>query len=186
MVYLFNLSQTLKIIVTYIRIGYLLHAVSLIEIFLLCLLYSNDDFNNWLAGRSDFVFVCINLYLLSIPFFPQLDVRSRYQNYKMLRDQFYMYGFQPRIVKPFIKSRCQRDAALVAADDLGYAAVCKQHFYDHRYRWYHVLPDFLFSNPTFLLNRKFWETTFFAKCYKSRIDHNAVYDKKKSCLSAAA
>lgn len=172
--------------VIYFRIGYLLHTVSLIEILLICLLYSNDNFYAWLEGCSNLAFVAINICLFSFPFFPQLDARSRYQNYKMLRDQFYMFGFQQRIVKPFIKSRCQRDAAVVAADELGYAGLCKRHFYNNGYRWYHLLPDFLFTNPVFLLSPKFWETTFFAKYYESRIDQISVYKKKKSCLSAAA
>jgi len=176
----------LKTFIVYFRISYLLHAVSLIELLLLYLLYSNNGFHDWLHGCSRVVFVIVNVCLLSIPFFPQLDARSRYQNYKMLRDQFYMFGFQQRIVKPFTKSRCQRDAALAAAGELGYAGVCKQYFYSQGYRFYHVLPDFLFTNPEFLLNRKFWETTFFAKYYEPRINQVAIKKKKKSCLSAAA
>lgn len=124
----------------------------------------------WLQ-HGNFILKMILLFpFISMPFFPQMDARSRYQNYKMLRDQFYFYGFQPRIVKPFIKSRCQRDTAIAAAEELRLADACKNHFYQKGYRWYHLFPDFIFANPRFLLNKHFWLTTFFAKEYHSRVD----------------
>jgi hypothetical protein len=116
---------------------------------------------------------------MTMPVFPQLDARSRYQDYKMLRDQFYFYGFQARIVKPFTKSRCQRDAALAAAAELGLAMICKMHFYGRGYRWYHIFPDFVLNRPEFLWRSHFWRTTFFAKQYKPRVDDMMVRAYKK-------
>lgn len=101
----------------------------------------------------------------------------------MLRDQFYFFGFQPRIIKPFIKSRCQRDAALAAAYELGLAEVCKKHFYEKGYRWFHVFPDFVFARPQFLLTKHFWLTTFFAKKYKAKVDYEMIHEfRRQQCV----
>ncbi len=155
---------------TYIKIGQLLHLVTILEIIMLYTVYQWLDIEEWLQ-HGDFTLRLILLFpFISMPLFPQLDARSRYQNYKMLRDQFYFYGFQPRIVKPFIKSRCQRDAAIVAAEDLGLADACDNHFYQKGYRWYHLFPDFIFTKPHFLLCKHFWLTTFFVKKYHSRVN----------------
>src|ERR1700740_501959 len=155
-----NGSLFLSRCLSYLRVGYLLHLVSLVEVALILSLYRLLD-----PAESPLV-----LPLALAPFFPQLDARSRFQNYKQLKDQFYLYGFDPRIVRPFVKSRCQRDAAIAAASDLGLGEVCKKHFYDKGYRWFHLLPDYLFTNPRFLACKAFWITTFFAKTYRPRID----------------
>ena len=152
----------------YIRTGYLLHIVTIAELLILSQLYSWFNIDEWLReGPFAIKMICL-LPFLSFPLFPQLDARSRYQNYKMFRDHFYNYGFQPRIIKPFIKSRCQRDAVIAAAEELGLEAMCKKHFYEKGYRWYHLLPDFVFSKPTYLIKRLFWSTTFFARHYTPR------------------
>ncbi|HXL56626.1 MAG TPA: hypothetical protein VN958_10235 [Chitinophagaceae bacterium] len=159
---------------TYIKVGYLLHLVTILEILMLYTLCQWLNIEEWLQ-HGNFILKMILLFpFISMPLFPLLDARSRYQNYKMLRDQFYFYGFQQRIVKPFIKSRCQRDAVIAAAQKLGLDAVCKNYFYKKGYRWYHLLPDFFFANPRLLLCKHFWLTTFFVKKYHSRINDKMI------------
>ena len=161
------------------KVSYMLHIVTIVEMIMLCFVYQWLDIEVWLEHRSFTLKVILLFPLISMPFFPQLDARSRYQNYKMLRDQFYFYGFQPRIIKPFIKSRCQRDAAIVAAQALGLYDVCKDHFYQKGYRWYHLLPDFIFIDPRFLLSKHFWMTTFFVKKYHSKVNDIMIRVYKK-------
>ena len=95
----------------------------------------------------------------------QLDARSRWQNYKQIKDSLYEFSYRERIFKLFLKSSCQRQAALIAAEDLGYRDRVEAFFRSHGYRWYHIPPDFVFAHPQFLLSRHFWRTTFFAPTY---------------------
>lgn len=174
-----NVSFFVSLTLSYVRVGYLLHLVTAILISLLFVIYRFTAMGHWLVEDFSLLRLVVLVPLLSTPLFPQLDARSRFQNYKQLKDQFYLYGFDPRIVKPFIKSRCQRDAAMVAAIELGLDKKCRQHFYDKGYRWFHLLPDYLFTNPRFLLSRAFWMTTFFARTYEPRVN---FYDQQKPAL----
>lgn len=162
----------------YLKIGYLLHVFTLAEIICLYTIYKWLQIDAWLDTGNFALKLLLLAPFISMPLFPQLDARSRYQNYKMLRDQFYFYGFQPRIVKPFLKSRCQRDAAIAAAIELGLANACKKYFYEKGYRWYHLFPDFIFIRPQFLLCKHFWSTTFFAKKYHARVDDVMIRNYK--------
>lgn len=111
------------------------------------------------------------IYLFSFPIFGQLDARSRFQNYKQIKDQIFIYGYDERIFKPVLKSRCQRDAAWLSAKELGYAKQCKSYFKSMGYRWYHLFPDFVFSKPEFLFTNYFWKTTFFTPRYVPKIKY---------------
>ena len=162
----------------YFRVGYLLHIITVLEILFLVLLFTSSFFITWLNTMHLLLRFVIVVILISLPFFPQLDVRSRFQNYKMVRDQFYLYGFQKKIIKPFLHSRCQRDAVRVAASHFGYMALCNDYFYVQGYRWYHILPDFVFKKPVYLLHKKFWQTTFWVRYYKCRIDYKTISLKK--------
>ena len=153
---------------SYLRVGYLLHLITLLELGLLAFIYQKVRENNlggsgttWWKALVVFSFFCF-------PLFPQLDARSRFQNYKLLRDRMYLYGFQLRIISPFSKSRCQRDALMAAAEDMGFSKECKAYFKKSGYRWFHLFPDFLLQNPEFLFTKNFWLTTFFVKRYHSR------------------
>jgi len=112
---------------------------------------------------------------IGMPLFAQLDARSRYQNFKLIRDSLHTHGFQKRILKPFIKSRCQRDAIKAAAGELGMLDLCKQYFKESGYRWYHLLPDVVRTKPSVLLTRNFWVTTIFEKTYHSKFDFDNEY-----------
>ena len=161
-------------VISYLKVGYLLHIMTLLEIALLIFLFRSCKIGGWLMEGTLFLKMILLLPFAIAPFFPQFDAYSRFQNYKLIKDHLFIRGFQPRILKPFIQSRCQRDAAMVAAEELGMANKCRNHFYDHDYRWYHLLPDFLFTEPSILSCKAFWLNTFFAKKYTARFDYKKI------------
>ena len=133
----------------YFRVGYLLHIIGIASLLIavLCAIYTSGH----ISPQTPFLFVFwwwLCTFFLFNAAFSQLDARSRYQNYKQLRDQLYEHGYAPRLVKPMAKSKCQRQAALAAASDLGLKAHTATFFKSLGYRWYHVLPDFLVHTPS--------------------------------------
>lgn len=137
-------------------------------------LYNRFGLDQWLAGEYRLIkYILISPFFV-IPTLAQLDARSRFQNYKQIKDQLYHFGFNERIVRPVLKSRCQRDAAITAAEELGFGHECLDYFKGKGYRWYHLLPDFVFSRPQFLLTGVFWRTTFFMPAYKPRYDFRTI------------
>ena len=164
--------RTLSVLNTYLRMGYLLHLVTLAEIMALALLYYTW-IENWGAFKIAFL-----VFMSTFPLFPQLDARSRFQNYKLAKDQLHMFGFQERIMKPFVKSRCQRDAVMRACKELGHEKPCADYFNKCGYRWYHLFPDIILKQPMVVFTRAFMKTTFFAKTYKSRFDYYKLSDEQ--------
>jgi len=166
-----------KKLISYFKAGSLLHLITLSEILFFSCLYLSFDVVSWLKGD----FLLLKLIALSpsvcMPLFAQLDARSRYQNYKLVKDHLYIYGFHTRIIKPFIKSRCQRDAAKAAAYELGMMEHCEEYFKKTGYKWYHLFPDVIFTKPSILLTKNFWITTLFAKTYRPKIDFNKLNAK---------
>lgn len=158
---------------SYIIAGKLLHLITLIEVtailFLIPLIYRIDPDGSGLLWALKYYAI---VFLVSLPVFSQLDARSRYQNYKQIKDQIYLYGYDERILRPTLKSRCQRDAAWLSASELGYGRQCSQYFQSHGYRWYHIFPDFVLSKPQFLLTLYFWKTTFFSPRYIPKVNYN--------------
>ncbi len=116
----------------------------------------------------DLFYLLSALYGLVLIFFSQADARSRYQNYKQVKDLLHENGFDTRIIKLFCHSRCQRDALRVAAIDLGMTHQMSAHLKAKGYHWYHLLPDFLFARPQLLFTVNFWQKTLFVKTYHSR------------------
>jgi hypothetical protein len=151
---------------TYLRVGALLHLNTV-----LYLLLVKPSWDLGLAWLEQGLLVpglgsCwLASFFLANIVLSQLDARSRWQNYKQIKDYLYGFGYRERIFKLLLKSSCQRQAALVAAEDLGYRARVEAFFWSHGYRWYHIPPDFVFAHPQFLLSRHFWRTTFFAPTY---------------------
>ena len=154
---------------SYLKAGRFLHFMTLAELALLYMAssYYSIFFEDGVAAGTFFKLVPIFAVL---PLFSQLDARSRYQNYKQLKDQLFLYGFDTRIFKPILQSRCQRDAALAAAGELGYGERCRGYFRKCGYRWYHLVPDFIFQRPYFVLSRAFWRKTFFMPTYRPKVD----------------
>lgn len=150
----------------YLEVGRLLHIITILSAVLSYFFYSLTRVAiHHEASGATVLFGYLFLHSLTIPFFAQLDARSRYQNYKLVKDLIYQYGFQVRFIKNFRYTKCQREAALHAASDLGYQTNIRKYFSDCGYRWYHMIPDFVWSHPEYLLTKNFWSTTFFAKRY---------------------
>ena len=143
----------------YLSAGKLLHAITVAELFAIIIIATS-------IGQHSLAYpVLISLSLF--PLFTQLDARSRFQEYKRVKDQLTRYGPDRRIFKSVAGSRCQRDATLAAARQLGYASHCRTCFSTAGYRWYHLLPEVVKGHPRFLISAAFWRTTFFMPTYPS-------------------
>lgn len=165
---------------SYLYAGKLLHIIALGELILIFIIVpyiSKQEVSSWILIGLKYYAIA---FFISLPIFSQLDARSRFQNYKQIKDQLYFYGLDKRIFNPTLKSRCQRDAALLAAQELEYGKMCKKYFRSFGYRWYHLTPDFLFKKPQFLLSKYFWKTTFFTPTYNRKVK---FYEKQTSSLS---
>ena len=151
--------------VTYLKTGYILHVFSLIvlTLFLLCL-----DILQTSTGIKQIGFGLLSMFLFSVAITSQLDAYSRYQNYKMVKDLLYLHGFRELFLKPFSRSRCQRDAVSEAAAQLGLSSAINLYFGRLGYKWYHIIPSVLIENPLVILTRNYWYTTFFVSYYKSK------------------
>ena len=155
--------------VSYIRAGYLLHLISCLEasVCIFIFYWQGKALAPHFALKTAVIGVTTFLVL-----FGQLDARSRYQNYKLIKDNLFIHGFQERMLKPFMKSRCQRDAMMTAAAELGMQQQCNEYFRKLRYRWYHLVPDIILSKPSVLLTKSFWASTLFERSYKPRNKFN--------------
>jgi len=111
-----------------------------------------------------------SLVLLSV-----CDARSRFQDYKKAKDLIFFFGVDARLLKPFMNSKCQREAIIVAADELGKKKKAKKLIAKQGYRWYHIVPKFIKTRPQIIFSIKFWKYTFFAPKYYPQ----AVYKSKK-------
>ena len=161
--------------ISYLKVGRLLHIITIMEFALILFLipYVPDFLNE--TNLSLLLLKSYGLvYLIWLPVSAQLDAISRFQNYKQIKDQLFLNGYQQRILKPVLKSRCQRDAAEVAAMELGYHEQCRQYFRSNGYRWYHLLPSWIFSKPQYLFSWYFFKTTFFAPYYHPKTDFKAL------------
>jgi len=154
-----------------------MHMVTAAEVLVGIAIVNADWYRKIPTGRFPWEKLLIAIIIISFPFFAQLDARSRYQNYKMLRDKFYQFGFHQRLVKPFGHSSCQRQAAYIAASHFGYRDLCKGYFDSLGYRWYHILPDFMYKKPVYFIKAKFWTTTFLVRYYKSKISYQDIQKK---------
>lgn len=144
----------------YLSAAKLLHAITVVE--LLAILAIDALVDAHLLTFRVLAMLCL------FPLFTQLDARSRFQEYKKIKDQLFRYGPDRRIFKSVARSRCQRDAALAASRQLGYATECRIYFTNSGYRWYHLLPGFVKAHPCHLISAVFWRTTFFTPTYPSR------------------
>lgn len=165
--------------ITYMKLGILLHLITFLELLLLTILIFEVDLILWLSSGWILVKIFLLCYLICLPVFAQLDVRSRFQNYKQAKDQLYVHGFRTLILYPFLKSRCQRDAVSIAADELGYGAAAKAFYAEKGCRWYHLLPEFSFRRPQLLLTKHFWINTFFMRKYEARHNFRLLYRQQR-------
>lgn len=157
-------------ILRYLQIGYLLHFMTILSIFLF--VYLGMEFVASLKSDAAFgnlfLYGMGSAYFFTLIFFSQFDARSRYQNYKLVKDKFYEYGFDKRFLKPFVYSRCQRDAIQIAAAELNFENHWKQLIYSWGFRWYHILPHIVVRSPKVLFTRDYWNKTLLVKTYHSK------------------
>jgi len=95
--------------------------------------------------------------------FALADGLSRYREYVRMRNAFKRFGLRRRILKRAAGSRCQRDAALAAAGEIGRCLEARGYFRSLGYRWYHVLPDRVVANPLVFFSPSFILTGFFSR-----------------------
>ncbi len=88
------------------------------------------------------------------------DGYSRYREYARLKTILRRRGFSQRLLRPLSTSRCQRDAALQAARELGRGDCARHFFRSLGYRWYHLLPDLVVDNPLRFFDPQYLRTTF--------------------------
>ena len=157
-------------IASYLSAGILLHAITVIELAVLLAIAASVQAHPFKLA----VLVLLGLYIL----FTQLDARSRFQEYKKARDQLIRHGPDSRIFRSLSRSRCQRDAALATARQLGFDNECRRYFASAGYRWYHLLPEFVSRQPAFLLSPAFLRATFFMPTYHSRYPATIANDQE--------
>ena len=90
----------------------------------------------------------------------EMDGLARYREYQRIRLIFVRYGYKERVLTLVARSRCQRDAALLAAREAGCHGPARSFFRARGYRWYHVLPDKIVANPFHFFTPTFLRTTF--------------------------
>lgn len=97
---------------------------------------------------------------LVVAFFAMADAVSRRRECERIQRMLLKYGYCERILEPFARSRCQRDAAIFAAEEVGYGDSARCYFSDLGYRWYHILPDLVVRNPLCFLRPSFLRSSF--------------------------
>ncbi|MDT0686190.1 hypothetical protein [Autumnicola psychrophila] len=115
-----------------------------------------------------FLFSFVHVFLII------MDGWSRYQDYKKIKDQFYIYGFHTRIAAHFRGSKCQRTAVIVAATELGFGKKAKSFYQKIGIDNYHFIPEFAVKDPIFILKRHFWSRTFLEKHYEPKFNYRKI------------
>lgn len=167
--------KKLNLFIRYWKVGKLLHFVAALALFIAFqsfLILQNFDSN--ISTLDWWIWLIIFISFFNMIILAELDGFSRFQNYKQVKDQIYFNGYQERILKPLSKSSCQRAAAILAGDELGIKNKITTYFFNKGYRWYHIVPDFVFNNPLFFFTPFFWRSTFFAPYYKSKINYDKL------------
>jgi len=149
------------------KVGAFLHIMSVLSLVIM-FISSKITLEFYADGLylKTFIWAAVAIWAFSVPFFSEFDAHGRFQNYKQIKDSIQEMGFDNRLIKPFTHSKCQRDAVIVAGDDLGYGDEVRSYFSDLGYRWYHVLPDAFVENPFVLFRGMFWKRILFTKPYK--------------------
>ncbi|MGA9238080.1 MAG: hypothetical protein WBV75_03355 [Robiginitalea sp.] len=160
---------------SYYRVGRLLHG-SLILFILESLLYGYMLKISIEGGNVFWIIFWVSFFLFSFVhiFLTIMDAWSRFQDYKKAKDLFFSYGFRPRIANRFIGSKCQRNAALQAARELGMEPELKDYYRKKGVKWFHYVPYFMVKDPLFMIRKFFWQRTFLEKYYKPRYEFRNI------------
>ncbi|WP_442588792.1 hypothetical protein ACSBL2_22405 [Pedobacter sp. AW31-3R] len=166
-----RLPKQPSITVSYWNVGVLLH----LSVFLFVL----ESWFYWTRLQlayfeGSWIFIlfwlgCV-LFAFSHIFLVIMDAWSRFQNYKRIKDNLYSHGFSPKIANPYMGSKCQRTAFMVAAKELGMEKEVNSYYHRIGIRWYHFIPRFMIEDPLFLFRKSFVSRTFLEKYYKPRFN----------------
>ena len=163
------------LIISYLKVGKLLYFSLLLfiaESWFFYELLANTDHSiyktRFIILTGFFLFSFIHIFLVI------MDGWSRFQNYKRIKDQLYIYGFHPRLVANYTVSKCQRNAAIIAATELGLENQIHQFYNKLGIRWFHFIPYFMIQDALFLFKKSFWSRTFLEKPYSSRFDFREI------------
>ncbi|MGI9547722.1 MAG: hypothetical protein ACR2MM_10820 [Flavobacteriaceae bacterium] len=160
---------------SYLRVGSLLHWSLLLFILESYIYWVQLEKALTLNTTFGIVF-WLGLFLFSFLhiFLVIMDGWSRFQDYKRAKDLFFIHGYNPRIAAMYRGSRCQRSAAIVAAEELGIEDNVRLYFTESGVKWYHYVPYFIVRDPFFLSRHSFWERTFLEKYYSSKFDYRKL------------
>jgi hypothetical protein len=139
-------------------------------VLVLCSWIIVSDAFGWRKGSgvlSSAQYGLLSCWSIGIVVLALLDARSRFQDYKRAKDLFFENGFKTRIAKIYIHSKCQRDAARVAAKDLGLLEQLDYFYQRQGYDWYHIIPDIIIKKPWIVFSRRYWRKTLFEPQYTS-------------------
>ncbi|WP_224484613.1 hypothetical protein [Robertkochia aurantiaca] len=162
--------------ISYLRVGRLLY-YSLVLFILESLVYWFFLKKSYLSGGWNIITVfwfCCFLFSFVHIFLVMADGWSRYQNYKRAKDQFFEHGFKTRIASLYLESKCQRNACIEAARELGLHNEVISFYHSRGVRWYHYIPYFMLKDPFFIIRKKFWDRTFLEKNYTSKYDYRKI------------
>lgn len=115
-----------------------------------------------------FLFSFVHIFLVI------MDGWSRFQNYKRAKDLFFVHGFSTKVADNYLGSKCQRNAAIVAAEELGYKKEIITYFRSKGIKWFHYFPYFMIHDPLFLFKNYFWERTFLEKPYNAKFNYRRL------------
>lgn len=95
-----------------------------------------------------------------VSLFAMADGIARHREYRRIKAMLQKHGYNERIMQLVAHSRCQRDAAMLAARESGCCREAAAYFRKLGYRWYHILPDTVLRNPFAFLSPAFLRTSF--------------------------
>jgi len=171
------------VFVSYLRVGRLLYW-SLLLFILESYIYGWQLWQATQGGNSYAIAFWTSFFLFSFVhiFLVLADGWSRFQNYKRAKDLLFLYGFQNRIGALYMGSKCQRMAALVAADELGLKKEMEEYYAAEGVKWYHYIPYFMVNDPWFLFRKYFWKRTFLETNYTSKFNYQELLLKRQISL----
>lgn len=129
---------------------------------LLALVLKAAGLMHWTGGDipQAVVFGCWGGGWMVVALFAMADGVSRHREYKRIKAMLLKFGYSERILEPLARSRCQRDAAIFAAEETGHGETAREYFSRLGYRWYHILPDLVMRNPFAFLRPSFLRSSF--------------------------
>ncbi|MDT0293988.1 hypothetical protein ACFQ3R_06610 [Mesonia ostreae] len=172
-------------IISYFDVGKLLY-LSLGLFVLESFIYGRFLIHSYQKESSFWIFFWMVCFIFSFVhiFLVLMDGWSRFQNYKRVKDQFYMYGFITKTANHYKGSKCQRNAILVASKELGLEREAISFYKRQGIKWYYFIPQFMVKDPLFMLKNSFWSRTFMEKKYTAKIDFSKIHsDQIQSTFS---